>query len=126
MKLDAETLRSGIGLNTRIINDFHGQMMFIGSLRETKTLGGNDQSLLELASRKVVLGPGTGLGSAFVNGVVGEAVGYDVIESEAGHADFAPGNHLELELGVGWREIPVTSAGKTYLVDREFCACIPR
>ena len=98
LKLDAETLRSGIGLNTRIINDFHAAAMSIGSLRETKTLGGNDQRLLELASRKVVLGPGTGLGSAFVNGVVSEAVRYDVIESEAGHADFAPGNHLELEL----------------------------
>ena len=45
-----------------------------------------------------MLGPGTGLGSAFVDGVVSEAVGYDVTESEAGHSDFAPGNHLELEL----------------------------
>ena len=54
LKLDAETLRSRIGLNTRIINDFHAAAMSIGSLRETKTLGGNDQSLLELASRKVV------------------------------------------------------------------------
>ena len=98
LKLDAETFHRELDLNTQIINDFHAAAMSIGSLRETEVLGGDDQRLLELASRKVVLGPGTGLGSALVNGVVSEAVGYDVAESEAGHADFAPGNHLELEL----------------------------
>ena len=81
-----------LGCPTELANDFyvlaHGVPYFSSLLQ----VGGGDV----VAGTKALLGPGTGLGMATL--VPDRDGRWQVLASEGGHADLAPGSHLEAEL----------------------------
>ena len=87
----AEELEKTLGCSVWFENDFvalaHGLDHFVDLLQ----LGGDSTN--ELVS--AVLGPGSGLGMATI---LREENCLRVLASEGGHADFAPGSHLESEI----------------------------
>lgn len=74
-----------------LVNDFYALARGVPEFTELSQLGGGEV----VRATKALLGPGSGLGMASLV-VVGE--GWQVLAGEGGHADFAPGNHLETEL----------------------------
>lgn len=76
-----------------IVNDFGAVAHAVGSLPDVhfRHLFGPDQPLPS-EGIITIIGPGTGLGIA---ALLRKAGGYDVIESEGGHVDFAPLDALE-------------------------------
>ena len=76
---------------TRLVNDFYALASGVPYLTELTQIGGVASS----APTKVVLGPGSGLGMATLAWL---RDAWHVIPGEGGHADLAPGNHLESEL----------------------------
>lgn len=85
------TLECGV----RLVNDFFALATAVPLLERVDSIGG-DPEAVHRRGVKAVLGPGSGLGmSALLP--EGDA-GWRVLASEGGHADLAPGNHLEQEL----------------------------
>jgi glucokinase len=91
---DERVIAARTGLATvRLVNDFEAAAAGIPLLRQGDLvpLGGEAP---ESRGPVVVVGPGTGLGQAFL--FWSHAGGrYEVIPSEGGHVDFAPGTPLE-------------------------------
>jgi len=90
-----------------VVNDFQALAMAVPHLKELVQVGG----LAGQAGPRVVLGPGSGLGVAFL---LPRGEGWEVLPSEGGHADLAPGNLLEIEVlswlhqqqdGVCWESV---------------------
>lgn len=99
--------RERLGLrDLAVINDFVAQATAIPAL------GGEDLRALKPGEAKagrprLVIGPGTGLGVAFLlpDGPASGGQGWRVAPSEAGHASFAPQDALQAELLRRLREI---------------------
>lgn len=77
----------------RVINDFHAMARSLPELEALEQIGGAGEPAD--GGLKAVLGPGSGLGMGLLAGHPG---GWQVLVSEGGHADLAPGNPLEAEL----------------------------
>jgi glucokinase len=94
LAFDASALAEVAGGRVTLINDFHGLARALPVLQDLRRVGGIAPAEAP-AAVKAVLGPGSGLGMAAL-----VPVGHDwqVVASEGGHADFAPGTPLELEL----------------------------
>lgn len=80
-----------LGCPTRLVNDFHALARSLPDLQHLKQVGGAAPG----HGVKAVLGPGSGLGMGLLAPVSGT---WQVLPSEGGHADLAPGNPLEAEL----------------------------
>jgi glucokinase len=91
LTFDADALSTALGCPVQLVNDFHALAAGLPDLRELRSLGGPAQG----PGTKAVLGPGSGLGMSVLV-PVGDA--WQVLPSEGGHADLAPGSPLELEL----------------------------
>jgi len=86
---------------TWLVNDFFALAHGVPHFTQLEQLGGTDP----LQATKALLGPGTGLGMAALicdetwqdRRGRADAV-WQVLASEGGHADLAPGSHLETEL----------------------------
>jgi glucokinase len=78
-----------------LVNDFHALALAVPGLEDLAVIGGDPDRGRQQAV-KAVLGPGSGLGMSVLVPVV--AGGWQVLASEGGHADLAPGNPLEQEL----------------------------
>ncbi len=78
-----------------IVNDFHALAMAVPGLERLEAIGG-DPSRGSQRGVKAVLGPGSGLGMSVL--LPRDSGGWQVLASEGGHADLAPGNPLEQEL----------------------------
>lgn len=88
-------LAAAHGFDIRLINDFYAVAMAVPSLKKVERIGGRDTSRDE-PGVMAVLGPGSGLGMGVLV-PLGEG-GWQVLASEGGHSDLAPGNHLEQEV----------------------------
>lgn len=90
--ISEEALARHLGLDTvRVINDFAAAGVGVGELAEADFLTLQRGSAIERAAR-VIVGAGTGLGLAML---IFQEGTYRVHPSEAGHADFAPGDLLQ-------------------------------
>lgn len=93
--LDAHDLAVRFGIaRVRLVNDFYGVAASL------PLLGGDDLRVLnagspDVASPRVVLGAGTGLGEAIV---VPAGDRWRIVPGEGGHADFAPADELQDQL----------------------------
>lgn len=96
-------LAAAAGAPCRLINDFHAQALAMPRLgaEHFEVLGGG---VVEAGAPRVVIGPGTGLGEAFLvpasertgEGRTGE--GWIAVPGEGGHKRFAPRGELEVGL----------------------------
>lgn len=77
----------------RLINDFQAMARSLPDLEALEQIGGAGEPAD--GGLKAVLGPGSGLGMGLLARHPG---GWQVLVSEGGHADLAPGNPLEAEL----------------------------
>ncbi|MEQ8486983.1 MAG: glucokinase [Pseudomonadales bacterium] len=91
LTFDAAALGATLGMAVTLVNDFQALAMALPHLRSLRSLGGPPAG----AGTKAVLGPGSGLGMGVLV-PVGDR--WQVLASEGGHADLAPGSPLELEL----------------------------
>jgi glucokinase len=89
--LSERALTSLLGCPARLVNDFYALAASLPALKKLQQVGGGAPA----DGAKAVLGPGSGLGMAALVPVPG---GWQVVPSEGGHADLAPGSPLELEL----------------------------
>ena len=101
-QLDAQQLAARHQLcHLHLINDFQAIAFGLEMLAadETVLLQKGDVSLGGMTAPKIVIGAGTGLGQALLvwRGKADDAH-YEVIPSEGGHADFAPGSNEQREL----------------------------
>ncbi|HEY8210956.1 MAG TPA: glucokinase [Myxococcaceae bacterium] len=93
--VDARNLERTLGMpRVRLVNDFHALATGITVLPASDFAVLNDAPS-EPRGPWVLIGAGTGLGEAVV---VRAGSGPEVIQSEGGHADFAPRNELEIDL----------------------------
>jgi glucokinase len=83
--IDADELKTSLGLKARIINDFRAVALSLPLLRseDLVAIGGGK---IEEGAPKAVLGPGTGLGVACLANSSADPV---VVTSEGGHATLA-------------------------------------
>lgn len=95
LKFDAAEQGAMLDAPVSIVNDFHALAMAVPSLTRLEAIGGDPARGSE-RSVKAVLGPGSGLGMSVL--VPLDSGGWQVLASEGGHADLAPGNPLEQEL----------------------------
>lgn len=95
LSFDETVLGTALGAPVSLVNDFYALAMAVPGLERLEALGG-DPERRQARLVKAVLGPGSGLGMSVLlpqgNG------GWQVLPSEGGHADLAPGNPLEQEL----------------------------
>ncbi len=95
LRFSASSLSARLGCPVHLVNDFYALAKAIPALVSLEQLGGNDASSRETGV-KAVIGPGSGLGMSLL---VPAADGrWQVLPSEGGHADIAPGNPLEQEV----------------------------
>jgi glucokinase len=95
LRFEEAALAAAHGFDIRLINDFYAVAMAVPSLQRLERIGGRDTSGEE-AGVMAVLGPGSGLGMGVL--VPRGEQGWQVLSSEGGHSDLAPGNHLEQEV----------------------------
>ena len=92
--------RAVLGCDILLVNDFFALAHGVPFFQRLDRLGGEAPS----QTTKALLGPGTGLGMATLvrsqlpAAVFGGDPLWQVVPSEGGHADLAPGSHLEAEL----------------------------
>lgn len=101
-QLDAQRLIAQHPLyRLHLINDFQAIAFGLELLADNEVLiiqeGG--EPIAKMTAPKVVIGAGTGLGQALLVWSGGEDAGhYEVVSSEGGHGDFAPGSKIQQEL----------------------------
>jgi len=91
LRFDAAELSSRLGCPVTVINDFHAMARAVPHLEHLRQIGGG----VPKPGVKAVLGPGSGLGMGVL---VPRGGGWQVLASEGGHGDLAPGSPLETEL----------------------------
>ena len=95
MSFTDSALKDRLGGPVYLVNDFYAVATAVPRLRRLEQVGGGEAPP-EQAGVRAVLGPGSGLGMGIL---IPEAEGsWRVLPSEGGHADLAPGNHLEQEV----------------------------
>jgi glucokinase len=101
-ELDSNALCARFGFRAvRLVNDFQAVGYGIETLKddELAVLQLGDCSPSAARAPRVLIGAGTGLGQGILVWQGGEEEGsYDVLPSEGGHADFAPGNTEQRDL----------------------------
>lgn len=119
----ADELTESLGLRVHLVNDFAAQAHALSNLDgiQLEALGHHQSapvSITHLNEVRLMVGPGTGVGIAAWHPQAGI-----VLPAEAGHADCAPGDALELELlgvlmqrfdKVSWEHV-LTGRGLAYL-----------
>ena len=95
LRFDAAALGAMLETPVSIVNDFHALAMAVPELQRLEAIGG-DPARGSQRGVKAVLGPGSGLGMSVL--LPRDSGGWQVLASEGGHADLAPGNPLEQEL----------------------------
>lgn len=90
--LDSAAGQEHFAAPTHLVNDFYALAFGVPYYQQLLQVGGADTPP---RANKVILGPGTGLGMA---GVVDMDPHWQVVPTEGGHADLAPGSALEAEL----------------------------
>jgi len=94
-RFSIEDVRRRLGLRKLIvINDLIAQALSFAALQPDE-IGSLKSGTRDPAQPAVVIGPGTGLGVAFLLNSAGTLVG---LPSEAGHATFAPTDRLQAEI----------------------------
>ncbi len=91
LEFDAVMLTTLLKCRVSVVNDFHALARSLPVLEHLRQIGGRQQVGL-----KAVIGPGSGLGMAVL--MPNQATDWQVIASEGGHADMAPGTPLEQEV----------------------------
>lgn len=91
LRFDDAALAAELRAPVVVVNDFQALALAVPHLRELTQVGG----VAGGSGPRVVLGPGSGLGVAFL---LPQGDRWEVLPSEAGHADLAPGNLLEIEV----------------------------
>ncbi len=98
LKLRTDESAQILGSNTWLVNDFYALAHGVPYFQHLEKVGGATAS----DATKALLGPGSGLGMATIVPqdwrADTSATQWQVIASEGGHADLAPGSHLEAEL----------------------------
>jgi glucokinase len=102
-ELDSQALAERFDLQAvRLINDFQAVGYGIDALAEDEFVvlqSGKGSSATSARAPRVLIGAGTGLGQGILVWRDGDDEGiYEVLSSEGGHADFAPGNTEQREL----------------------------
>jgi len=93
--IDSQKIAQQLNLpRVGLINDLEANAYGIAAL-ETKDFEVLNQGTQDVQGNRAVISPGTGLGEAGLFWDDGE---YRPFASEGGHADFAPRNHLEMDL----------------------------
>jgi len=92
LAFDADALARQLACPVRLINDFQALARALPELDMVRQLGGGAP---QATGVRAVLGPGSGLGMALLVPTDG---GWQVVPSEGGHADLAPGSALEQEI----------------------------
>ncbi len=92
LAFDCAGAEASLGCPVALVNDFVALAASLPHLRRLQQLGGSEPLA---GGVKAVLGPGSGLGMGLL---VPAGAGWQVLPSEGGHADLAPGSPLELEL----------------------------
>ncbi|NOX51536.1 MAG: glucokinase [Gammaproteobacteria bacterium] len=90
-----------LGFAVYLVNDFYAQAWAVPNFTDLHSLGGGLGGGQPRVGVKALLGPGTGLGMATLVPRIHQQnniVSWQVLASEGGHADLAPGSHLEIEL----------------------------
>jgi len=95
LRFEEAPLSKVVNAPVRLVNDFYALAMAVPGLTHLEAVGGDPERAGE-RQVKAVLGPGSGLGMSVL--VPQAADGWQVLPSEGGHADLAPGNPLEQEL----------------------------
>ena len=95
LRFDAAEHGAMLEAPVSIVNDFHALARAVPGLEWLEAIGG-DPDRGGQRGVKAVLGPGSGLGMSVL--VPLDSGGWQVLASEGGHADLAPGNPLEQEL----------------------------
>ncbi len=96
--LDEEELRAVTGIEQlRLVNDFTAMARAVPALKTNDLLAIQDGKAKEWGP-VLLLGPGTGLGVAYLLPDPGCAGGYRIQHSEGGHASFAPRSDWEVGL----------------------------
>jgi glucokinase len=94
-EIDARDLVQRLSLPTvRLLNDVQAAAYGVGQLTSSEMVRLQAGSVVAGAPR-LVIAPGSGLGVGFA---FSQPSGYLAYPSEAGHADFAPGDELQVEL----------------------------
>lgn len=91
LEFDAAALSRDLGCRVIVVNDFQALAQALPDLHHLVQIGGGEPP----RAVKAVLGPGSGLGMG-VLAPVGD--GWQVLASEGGHGDLAPGTPLETEI----------------------------
>jgi glucokinase len=102
LRFDALECAAVLGCETHLANDFYALAHAVPHFQELTQVGGGET----VHACKALLGPGSGLGMATIIPVeaaapveaVAGSTRWQVLGSEGGHADLAPGSHLEAEL----------------------------
>lgn len=95
LRFEEAALSDSVNAPIRLVNDFYALARAVPALKHLEAIGG-DPSRGGQRRVKAVLGPGTGLGMSVLLPQAED--GWQVLPSEGGHADLAPGNPLEQEL----------------------------
>ncbi len=93
LSIEQSVAEGVLGCRPYLANDFFALAHGVPHFSQLEQMGGRDVKPLT----KAVLGPGTGLGMATLIPNPNNS-GWQVLASEGGHADMAPGSHLEMEL----------------------------
>ena len=96
LQIAQQSAAAVLGCTPHLVNDFFALAHGVPFFSQLEQMGGGEVQPLT----KAVLGPGTGLGMATLVPILADqsAQAWQVLASEGGHADLAPGSHLEVEL----------------------------
>ena len=96
LQIGQQSAASILGCTPYLVNDFFALAHGVPHFSAFEQMGGGAVQPLT----KAVLGPGTGLGMATLVPLASHAgpQAWQILASEGGHADLAPGSHLEVEL----------------------------
>lgn len=94
--LERRVCSAVLDCETQLTNDFFALAHGVPYFTQLQKVGGGQPQ----QATKALLGPGTGLGMATLvpSAATAGAAAWQVVASEGGHADLAPGSHLEVEL----------------------------
>ena len=96
LRFSASSLGAELGCPVHLVNDFFALATAVPGLSALQQIGGREAAG-ESRQVKAVIGPGSGLGMSLLIPDNGSGR-WQVLPSEGGHSDLAPGNHLEQEV----------------------------
>lgn len=94
-RVDEAGLSAAADAPCRLINDFHAQALAMPRLGPEHYEALGDDTAVDATAPRVVIGPGTGLGEAFL---IPALDGWTAVPGEGGHTRYAPRTAREIEL----------------------------